>query len=65
MKNITKIIIASIISVIIIVGITYIIFNQNKDEENVPESNDYISELVEDECTEELPQKKKLQQVLY
>ena len=53
MKNITKIIIASIISVIIIVGITYIIFNQNKDEENVPESNDYISELVEDECTEE------------
>lgn len=53
MKNITKIIIASIISVIIIIGITYIIFNQNKDEENVPESNDYISELVEDECTEE------------
>lgn len=53
MKNITKIIIASIISVIIIVGITYIIFNQNKDEENAPESNDYISELVEDECTEE------------
>lgn len=53
MKNITKIIIASIISVIIIVGITYIIFNQNKDEENVPESNHYISELVEDECTEE------------
>lgn len=53
MKNITKIIIASIISLIIIVGITYIIFNQNKDEENVPESNDYISELVEDECTEE------------
>ena len=53
MKNITKIIIASIISVIIIVGITYIIFNQNKDEENVPESKDYISELVEDECTEE------------
>ena len=53
MKNITKIIIASIISVIIIIGITYIIFNQNKDEENVPESNDDISELVEDECTEE------------
>lgn len=53
MKNITKIIIASIISVIIIIGITYIIFNQNEDEENVPESNDYISELVEDECTEE------------
>lgn len=53
MKNITKIIIASIISLIIIVGITYIIFNQNEDEENVPESNDYISELVEDECTEE------------
>lgn len=53
MKNITKIIIASIISVIIIAGITYIIFNQSKDEENVPESNDYISELVEDECIDE------------
>ena len=53
MKNITKIIIASIISVIIIAVITYIIFNQNKDEEKMPESNTYTSELVEDECTEE------------
>ena len=53
MKNITKITIASIISVIIIAVITYIIFNQNKDEEKMPESNTYTSELVEDECTEE------------
>ena len=53
MKNITKIIIASIISVIIIAVITYIIFNQNKDKGNIPESNTYISEVIEDECTEE------------
>ena len=53
MKNITKIIIASIISVIIIASITYIIFNQNKNEGKIPESNTYTSELVEDECTEE------------
>ena len=53
MKNITKITIASIISVIIIAVITYIIFNQNEDEEKIPESNTYTSELVEDECTEE------------
>ena len=53
MKNITKITIASIISAIIIAVITYIIFNQNEDEEKIPESNTYTSELVEDECTEE------------
>ncbi len=53
MKNITKIIIASIISVIIIAGITYIIFNQSKDEEKVPELNTYTSELVKDECIDE------------
>lgn len=53
MKNITKIIIASIISIIIIAVITYIIFNQNKDKGNIPESNTYISEVIEDECTEE------------
>ena len=53
MKNITKIIIASIILVIIIAGITYIIFNQSKDEEKVPELNTYTSELVKDECIDE------------
>lgn len=53
MKNITKIIIASVLLVIIIATITYIISSQNRAEENVPESNTYISEIIEDECTEE------------
>ena len=52
MKNITKIIIVSVLLVIIIATITYIISSQNK-EESVPESNTYISEVIEDECTEE------------
>ena len=64
MKNITKIIIASIISVIIIAVITYIIFNQNKDEEKMPESNTYTSELVEDECTEEYTKETKIEEVV-
>lgn len=53
MKNKTKIIIASVLLVIIIATITYIISSQSKYEENVPESNTYISEVIEDECTEE------------
>ena len=53
MKNITKIIIVSVLLVIIIATITYIIYSQNREEENVPESNTYISEVIEDECTEE------------
>ena len=64
MKNITKIIIASIISVIIIAVITYIIFNQNKDKGNIPESNTYISEVIEDECTEEYTKETKIEEVV-
>ena len=52
MKNNTKIIIVSVLLVIIIATITNIISSKNK-EENVPESNTYISEVIEDECTEE------------
>ena len=33
--------------------ITDIISSKNKEEENVSESNTYISEVIEDECTEE------------
>lgn len=53
MKNKTKIIIESVLLVIIIATITYIISSQSKDGENVPETNTYISEVIEDECTEE------------
>ena len=53
MKNITKIIIVSVLLVIIIAIITDIISSKNKEEENVSESNTYISEIIEDECTEE------------
>ena len=53
MKNMTKIIIVSVLLVIIIAIITDIISSKNKEEENVSESNTYISEVIEDECTEE------------
>lgn len=53
MKNMTKIIIVSVLLVIIIAIIADIISSKNKEEENVSESNTYISEVIEDECTEE------------
>lgn len=53
MKNKAQIIIICILSVCIIAFVTYIISSNNKDEENEPEFNTYISEVVEDECTEE------------
>ena len=52
MRNSVKIVISIILSIIIIAIITNIIYNK-KDENNIPESNTYVSEVIEDECTEE------------
>lgn len=51
MKNKTKILIAVVLLLASTITITYIISSQNKEEE--PETNTYISEVIEDECTEE------------
>lgn len=53
MKNTGKIIIISIILAICAGGATYFIVKQNKKSEIIPETNTYISEKIEDECTEE------------
>lgn len=56
MKNKTKIVIICILSVFIIAIVTYIISSKNKEEKNETEPNMYISEVIEDECTEEYVQ---------
>lgn len=53
MRNSIKIIISIILSIIIIAIITNIIIYNKKDENKIPESNTYVSEVIEDECTEE------------
>lgn len=53
LKNTGKIIIISILITICVGSITYLIVKQNKKSENIPETNIYISEKIEDECTEE------------
>lgn len=53
MRNSIKIIIPIILSIIIIAIITNIIIYNKKDENKIPESNTYVSEVIEDECTEE------------
>lgn len=53
MKNTGKIIIISIILAICAGVATYFIVKQNKKSEIIPETNTYISEKIEDECTEE------------
>ena len=53
MKNTGKIIIISIILAICAGMVTYFIVRQNKKSEIIPETNTYISEKIEDECTEE------------
>ena len=53
MKNTGKIIIISIILAICAGIATYFIVRQNKKSETIPETNTYISEKIEDECTEE------------
>jgi len=53
MTNSIKIIISIILSIIIIAIITNIIIYNKKDGNKIPESNTYVSEVIEDECTEE------------
>ena len=53
MKNTWKIIIISVVLAICAGIATYFIVRQNKKSETIPETNTYISEKIEDECTEE------------
>lgn len=53
MKNTGKIIIISAVLAICAGMATYFIVRQNKKSETIPETNTYISEKIEDECTEE------------
>ena len=53
MRKSIKIIISIILSIIIIAIITNIIIYNKKDGNKIPESNTYVSEVIEDECTEE------------
>ena len=53
MKNTGKIIIISVVLAICAGMATYFIVRQNKKSEKIPETNTYISEKIEDECTEE------------
>ena len=53
MKNTGKIIIISIIIAICAGTVTYFIVRKNEKSEVIPETNTYISEKIEDECTEE------------
>ena len=53
MKNTWKIIIISVVLAICAGIATYFIVRQNKKSETIPETKNYISEKIEDECTEE------------
>ena len=53
MKNTGKIIIISIIIAICAGTVTYFTVRKNEKSEAIPEKNTYISEKIEDECTEE------------
>ena len=53
MKNTGKIIIISVVLAICAGIATYFIVRQNKKSETIPETNTYIAEKIEDECTEE------------
>lgn len=53
MKNTGKIIIISVVLAICAGIATYFVVRQNKKSETIPETNTYISEKIEDECTEE------------
>ena len=53
MKNLYKIIFSIILLSIIVITITYNIKKNNKEKIQVPEPGVYISEVVDDECTEE------------
>ena len=62
MKNTGKIIIISVVLAICAGMATYFIVRQNKKSETIPETNTYISEKIEDECTEEYKEEEKANQ---
>lgn len=55
MSNKIKIILAIILAILIIFA-SYILFNKEEVVEDKEENNTYISEVIEDECTEEYQQ---------
>lgn len=59
MRNKIQIIIICILSVCIIALVTYIIVSLNNKKESEQEQNDYISEVIEDECTEDYIEEQK------
>lgn len=61
MKNTGKIIIISIVLAICAGIVTYFIVRQNKKSGAIPETNTYISEKIEDECTEEYKEEQEQQ----
>lgn len=62
MKNTGKIIIISLVLAICAGMATYFIVRQNKKSETIPETNTYISEKIEDECTEEYKEEQMVNQ---
>lgn len=62
MKNTVKIIIISVVLAICAGIATYFVVRQNKKSETIPETNTYISEKIEDECTEEYKEEEKANQ---
>ena len=52
-------IIIGVIFISFIIGIPYILFDREESSNNVEEKNIYVSELIEDECTQEYEETQK------
>ena len=63
MRKTIKIIIISIILAICSGIVTYIVVKTNKKIEQEPDTNTYISEKIEDECTEEYKEEEEQQNI--
>lgn len=53
MSNKTKIIIGIVLTILIIIALYILFFNKEEISNEITEDNTYISEIIEDECTEE------------
>lgn len=53
MSNKTKIIIGIVLTILIIIASYILFFNKEEISNEITEDNTYISEIIEDECTEE------------
>lgn len=58
MNNKIKIMIVTVLTILIILA-SYILFAREEESEEGTENNTYISELIEDECTEEYEESQK------